>query len=135
MSNVPTALRVMDAIPSGVLSPELLHPDFHAWTITLGDMEGAAYLEALRRLATLFSPPLRIRIVGVTDGGDRVAVEARSSGTLPDGTSYSNHYHFLFAFEGGLMREIREYLDTGPVAAIRAAQALASSRTGAQAVE
>ena len=32
-------------------------------------------------------------------------------------------------------REIREYLDTGPVAAIRAAQAVASSRTGAQALE
>jgi ketosteroid isomerase-like protein len=38
---------------------------------------------------------------------------------LPDGSAYANSYHFLLAFDGGLLIEIREYLDTAPVAAIR----------------
>ncbi|MGH3493253.1 MAG: nuclear transport factor 2 family protein [Sciscionella sp.] len=133
MSNVEVALRLMDEIPSGRFSPELLHPEFTAWTITFGDLEGAAYLGALRRLAAVFSPPLRIEIVGVTDGGERVAIEADSEGTLPDGSTYTNHYHFLFAFTDGRVSQIREYLDTAPIDRIRAAQQAQAAAQGVQA--
>lgn len=123
MPNAEVAVRVIEEIPRGVIDPAVLHPDFQAWTLTLGELSRDRYLTALSRLATLFSPPLRIEVIGVTDGGDRVAVEARSTGTLPDGSTYRNSYHFLFAFVDGLIVDIREYLDTAAVGAIRKFQA------------
>lgn len=123
MSNADVAVRVTKGIPSGVIDPAVLHPDFHAWTLTLGELSRERYLTALNRMATLFDPPLQVEVIGVTDGGDRVAVEARSVGTLPDGSAYRNSYHFLFAFAGQLIIEIREYLDTSVVDNIRKAQA------------
>lgn len=124
MSNAETAVRVTEEIPSGVIDPAVLHPDFHAWTLTLGELSRERYLTALNRLATLFSPPLNVEVIGVTDGGDRVAVEARSIGRLPDGSTYRNNYHFLFAFAEGLIIDIREYLDTAAVDVIRKFQAV-----------
>jgi uncharacterized protein len=123
VSNAEVALRVIEEIPSGVIDPAVLHPDFQAWTLTLGELSRDRYLTALNRMATLFSPRLRIEVIGVTDGGDRVAVEARSTGALPDGSTYRNSYHFLFAFADGLIVDIREYLDTAAVEVIRKFQA------------
>jgi len=119
VSNAEMAVRVIEEIPRGVVDPAVLHPDFRAWTLTLGELSRERYLTALNRMATLFSPPLRVDVIGVTDGGDRVAVEARSAGTLPDGSTYRNSYHFLFAFADGLIIDIREYLDTAAVDVIR----------------
>ncbi len=115
MHNVAKARRIIEQIPTGALDGDLLHPDFKAWTITNGTLPGAAYLAGIERLAKLFVPPLVFDVVAVTDGGDRVAVEATSSGVLPDRTTYSNSYHFAFVFENGQLRELREYLDPGPV--------------------
>jgi ketosteroid isomerase-like protein len=123
VSNVPNALRMVEGIPNGTVDPALLHPDFRAWTLTLGDLAGDAYLGALARLAALFEPPLHVEVVGVTDGGDRVAIEARSQGTLPDGSTYRNNYAFFFAFADGQILEIREYLDVSAIGVIRAFQA------------
>jgi hypothetical protein len=130
MSNAETAVRVIEEIPRGTIDPAVLHPDFRAWTLTLGDLSRERYLTALNRMATLFSPPLRVEVIGVTDGGDRVAVEARSTGTLPDGSTYRNSYHFLFGFADGLIVDIREYLDTAAVDVIRKFQAARDAAYG-----
>lgn len=55
---------------------------------------------------------LRIRPVALTAEGDRVAVEAEGEGTTSTGRTYANQYHFLFVVRGGLIRSVREYLDT-----------------------
>jgi ketosteroid isomerase-like protein len=119
MANAGTAQRVIEGISSGSIDSELLHPQFHAWTISGGDLSGEAYLGLMKKFTGLFTSPLTVTITGVTDGGDRVAIEAESHGTLPGGHSYRNSYHFLLAFEDGLLREIREYLDPTRLTAIR----------------
>jgi ketosteroid isomerase-like protein len=55
---------------------------------------------------------LRIRPIALTAEGDRVAVEAEGEGTTSSGRHYANQYHFLFEVRGGLIRSVREYLDT-----------------------
>jgi hypothetical protein len=44
--------------------------------------------------------------------GNRVAVEAESFATTPDGRLYNNRYHDLFEVAGGRIRAAREYYDT-----------------------
>lgn len=119
MSNADTARRIIEQIPSGAIDPGLLDPEFRAWTISSGDLPADQYLGLVKRFARLFTPALTMTVTGITDGGDRVAIEANSHGTLPRGDSYRNSYHFLLAFDNGLLREIREYLDPRQLTAIR----------------
>jgi ketosteroid isomerase-like protein len=52
-------------------------------------------------------------VLSTTAEGDRVAVEAESSGRLVDGRPYENQYHFLLRFDvDGRVLEFKEYLDT-----------------------
>jgi ketosteroid isomerase-like protein len=44
--------------------------------------------------------------------GDMTIVEERMQATLSDGRIYDNDYCFIFEFEGGLIRQVREYMDT-----------------------
>lgn len=46
-------------------------------------------------MAALFPQGLRIAPTGLTAEGERVAVEAESSGVKTDGKHYNNFYHFL----------------------------------------
>ncbi|MEM9621657.1 MAG: hypothetical protein AAF993_08415, partial [Pseudomonadota bacterium] len=48
---------------------------------------------------------------GITAEGDRVAVEAVSSGETLDGKTYNNEYHFLFVCRNGKLTAVREYMD------------------------
>ncbi len=47
-----------------------------------------------------------------TAEGDRVALEAQTRGTLPDGRVYTNEYHYLFTFRDGKVLQVKEYMDT-----------------------
>lgn len=44
--------------------------------------------------------------------GDMAIVEERMQATLSDGRTYDNDYCFIFEFEGSLIRQVREYMDT-----------------------
>lgn len=44
--------------------------------------------------------------------GDAVIVEERMRATLPDGRNYDNAYCFVFIVRDGLIRQVREYMDT-----------------------
>lgn len=44
--------------------------------------------------------------------GDIAIVEERMQATLSNGRIYDNDYCFVFEFEGGLIRQVREYMDT-----------------------
>lgn len=54
---------------------------------------------------------LRIVPTGVTAEGERVAVEAESSGVKTDGKAYNSLYHFLFVVRDGKIQHVREYCD------------------------
>jgi uncharacterized protein len=44
--------------------------------------------------------------------GDSVVVEHSGRNELPDGRRYDNNYCWVFRFQDGLIREVREYMDT-----------------------
>ena len=47
---------------------------------------------------------------GITEEGDRVAVEAVSDGKTPGGKPYLNQYQFLFEFKNGKFTAVHEYI-------------------------
>ena len=59
-----------------------------------------------------FPEGLRFTNQGMTAEGDRVAVEAESSGRHASGKLYHNLYHFQLVVRDGKVREVKEYLDT-----------------------
>jgi uncharacterized protein len=72
-----------------------------------------------RRLRKLFQRMLaelpgglQMAVVSAIAEGDRVAVEAVSSGDLRNGRKYRQEYHFLIAFREGKIAAVHEYLDT-----------------------
>jgi ketosteroid isomerase-like protein len=65
-----------------------------------------------RRMDEALEGGLRMTIVSSVAEGDRVAVEATSSGDLKNGRRYRQEYHFLMEFADGRIRAVREYLDT-----------------------
>jgi ketosteroid isomerase-like protein len=50
-------------------------------------------------------------VLSTTAEGDRVAVEARSSGKGPGAKTYANEYLLHFACEDGKIQRIREFFD------------------------
>ena len=44
--------------------------------------------------------------------GNRVAVEAESCAELNNGKVYNNLHHFVFEIEDGMIKGIKEYIDT-----------------------
>jgi ketosteroid isomerase-like protein len=44
--------------------------------------------------------------------GDWVVIEHSGRNELPDGRRYDNNYCWIFGFQGGLIQEVREYMDT-----------------------
>lgn len=55
--------------------------------------------------------PIVVTILGVTEQGSRVAVEATGYGALKNGKEYKNRYHFLFEVSGKKITAMREYCD------------------------
>ena len=60
----------------------------------------------------MFPQGIAITPLSVTGDGNRVAIEATSTGPLADGRVYSNNYVFMFEFAGAKIRCVKEYLDT-----------------------
>jgi ketosteroid isomerase-like protein len=60
----------------------------------------------------VFAAPLELTIHGITASDDRVAVEMSSQAAFKDGRLYSNTYHSLFIVRDGLIRVVKEYMDT-----------------------
>lgn len=96
----------------------LMHPEATWWT--LGKPHLFAYSGEKSRdaiCAYMATPSIFVGGVDTTFGeitaeGDRVAVEAETRGTLPDGRVYTNMYHYLFTFREGQVWRVKEYLDT-----------------------
>lgn len=59
-----------------------------------------------------FPQGLTFTLHNITAEGDRVAVEAESSGMHVSGRHYNNKYHFFMRFRNGKLLEFKEYMDT-----------------------
>lgn len=60
----------------------------------------------------LFVRDVRVEYRGVHADHDVVVVEQTMSATLANGRHYQNDYCFVFELEDGLIKRVREYMDT-----------------------
>jgi ketosteroid isomerase-like protein len=60
----------------------------------------------------LFAANVKVEFRGVYAEGDVVVVEQRMQATLANGNAYDNDYCFVFEVNNGLIRRVREYMDT-----------------------
>jgi uncharacterized protein len=60
----------------------------------------------------LFASNVAIDFRGVYADGNVVIVEERMRATLRNGNDYDNDYCFVFEVQDGLIRRVREYMDT-----------------------
>ena len=98
---------------------ELLHPQGTYWTAGKPELFGYAGERGHDDICAYFATPtifldggLKMSFGAVTAEGDRVTVEAKSRGELPDGRVYSNDYHYLITIRDGKVWQIKEYVDT-----------------------
>ena len=119
-ANKRTAVALLEASGrhDGEAFASLMHPEATYWT--LGKPHLFAYCgeksrdEICAYMATpsIFVGGVETSFGEITAEGDRVAVEARTRGVLPDGRVYTNMYHYLFTFREGKVWRVKEYLDT-----------------------
>ncbi|MFI6734230.1 nuclear transport factor 2 family protein [Nonomuraea sp. NPDC050451] len=62
--------------------------------------------------STVFVDNVSIEFGGFYADGDTVIVEMRLQATLAHGGHYDNEYCFVFELESGLIKRVREYMDT-----------------------
>jgi ketosteroid isomerase-like protein len=89
-------------VPDGAI----LHAGLH---------EGASRVfdDMLSAVDDTFTPGSNRSEIGlVVAEGDIVMIEARINADAKDGRHYDNGYVFVFEFEGGRIRELREHVDT-----------------------
>jgi ketosteroid isomerase-like protein len=60
----------------------------------------------------LFAENVSIDFRGFYADGDTVIVEETMTATLANGNQYVNEYCFVFELRDGLIRQVREYMDT-----------------------
>jgi len=90
--------------------------DYWAWTGISGDIPRDEYLRRVGIIGKVFKGGLAMVIDRVTAEADRVSVQARASGTLFNGTTYRQSYHFLVEFDAqDRVCHCREYIDTHAV--------------------
>ncbi|NJP97728.1 SnoaL-like domain-containing protein [Nonomuraea sp. FMUSA5-5] len=62
--------------------------------------------------STVFVDNVFLEFSGFYADGDTVIVEVRLQATLGHGGHYDNEYCFIFELEAGLIKRVREYMDT-----------------------
>src|ERR1022692_4617784 len=65
-----------------------------------------------REFGIVFVAGVAIDFRGIYADGDTVIVEERMQATLAHGGRYDNDYCFIFELEDGLIKRVREYMDT-----------------------
>lgn len=60
----------------------------------------------------VFVDDVAVEFRGVFADGNTVVVEEHMEATLAHGGHYENDYCFVFELEGGLIKRVREYMDT-----------------------
>lgn len=96
---------------------EWLSPPDNATAVALEATHHMVGRKAIVRFFAEDLPRLFARDVGVTfhefhADGERVVVEATMTATLANGNHYDNDHCFVFELRDGLIRRVREYVDT-----------------------
>jgi ketosteroid isomerase-like protein len=103
---------------------ERVRPLFHeeaTWSVMADGIPGAGTHVGRDVIVDEFLAPVRgmfvpgdpkVFIDHLIADGPLVAVEARGQGRFVDGREYSNRYAFVLELDGGLIRSLREYLDS-----------------------
>ena len=106
------------AVHDGKRFDELLHPDATYWVIgkphlfSYGGEQTREQIVAYMSTPSIFVGGVQTTFGDITAEDDRVALEAETKGTLPDGRVYTNVYHYLMKFKDGKIIRVKEYLDT-----------------------
>src|SRR5687768_12370206 len=77
-----------------------------------GTKSKAQYMGVVNAIQDGFPAGLAFTVRGLVGEGDAVAAEVESFGQHKNGRTYQNRYHFLFRVQGGVIREVKEYMDT-----------------------
>lgn len=85
-----------------------------AWSGTFAGRK-AVREQLMRPLFAQFASTYRNRASRILADGDHVVVECRGEVETRGGQPYCNTYCLVIRLEGGLMRELTEYLDTALV--------------------
>ena len=109
--NRAIAKAFIASFPSGKIDTSLMADEFTAWSTSSGEMEAPAQRlpGGVSVLATVFASPMQIDFVETTAEGDRVVIEANSSGPLVDGQEYSNRYVFVLRMKDGKVTRFEEH--------------------------
>ncbi|MFS2054736.1 nuclear transport factor 2 family protein, partial [Variovorax sp. CT11-76] len=86
--------------------------------------------ELLNPLFAQFATPYTSRTEHVLADEDRVVVQFSGDVLTHAGRRYNNRYCYVYRLEGGLVKELIEYFDTGLVASALEAPASAGAGTG-----
>ena len=112
--------EVMDAMSQGRVSPlfEALAEDVtwrwmgvKQWSRTFEGKQIVA-AELFGGATETLGPTSRIEVHRVHGDGDCVVVEHSGRNELSDGRRYDNNSCWVLQFQDGLIREVREYMDT-----------------------
>ena len=107
------AIDFFIATANGRGNPALRSVDFRIWNPQIGELTAEELGVVSAKAMDLFKDGLAITIDGTTAEGNRVAIEARSSGELINGTRYNGTYHILIEFDdAGKVRRMAEHLDS-----------------------
>jgi len=95
---------------------EWLGPEGNATAVALGIPSHMIGRKAIVQFITedfswLFTRDVSFTFHGFYAASERVIVEATMSATLANGNAYVNDYCFVFELRGGLIHQVREYMD------------------------
>lgn len=93
-----------------------------------GSFKGKDRIIRYFRLVAELAPGIRRTIpVRVLADEDRVVIEARGDMTSKAGVPYRNHYSLHFRVEGGMIKEMMEFMDTAYCERVTSSRAAASA--------
>ncbi len=103
--------RFLEALEAGDLETleALQSPNANWWQYRSGNMSLGEYLIGAENLISS-TQSRKAKIVSMIAEDDRVAVEILVEFDFGDKV-YKNAFHDVFIFEGGLIHEVREYMD------------------------
>ncbi len=83
-----------------------------AYLQTAGEHDKAFFLGFFGAGSAMFPGGVAFTVSGMLAEGEQVAAEANLKAITAAGELYDNDYHFLFTFENGKIKRMKEYMDT-----------------------
>ena len=120
MENKERVQQVMDAMARADLGPlfDAMADDVSwrwmgvsAWSKVFAGKQ-AVVDELFGGVAETLSDSFGVEVHQILADGDYVVVEHTGRNATPDGRTYDNNYCWVLTLRDGLIREVREYMDT-----------------------